>query len=103
MSLGCGFIKPYECFDSNCVIVPEACKRQLAFVYGQGVTNGRPQACWPPLPGRIVSGPAAATFAGVRLPLPLIGSKELCLQLRIARNDDRVAAVVLRLDTPGII
>lgn len=54
-------------------------------------------ACRPA--GFIVSGPAR--LATMPLPLPLIGSKELCHRLRFARVDDKVAAVVLRLDTPG--
>ena len=48
-----------------------------------------------------MSGPAS--WGVVPLPLPLIGSKELCQDLRYARTNKKVAAMVLRLDTPGIM
>ena len=64
---------------------------------GGGGGGGFPKPCCPA--GFIVSGPAR--LATVPLPLPLIGSKELCQQLRFARASPNVAAVVLRLDTPG--
>ena len=51
----------------------------------------------------ILSGPARQAALPLPLPLPLIGSKELCQQLRFARTSDNVAAVVLRLDTPAAI